>query len=244
MEKSAMATQMPSLPGEAVAQYHEMGYVVVENFLDPAAAHDWKETLKARLTAEGKINEPSGVRVWMADGMDPLTRAQVTSAKTTAILQQLIGPNVEFLSVKAVFKNGTTTFPSPWHQDWFYWQGSAKLSIWIALDDATPENGCLRLVPGSHREHFTPRNIDDGHGFGLRITDEDIGNRPIVTVPVSRGSAVIFHDLALHSSCPNVNGQDRWSVISTYRDGGVKDESTVWQRGVVMSGVSVNDHAD
>ncbi|MEZ4622930.1 MAG: phytanoyl-CoA dioxygenase family protein [Caldilineaceae bacterium] len=59
-------------------------------------------------------------------------------------------------------------------------------------------------------------------GFGLRITDEDIGDRPILTVPVRRGSAVIFHDLALHSSCPNINGQDRWSVISTYRDAGVR----------------------
>lgn len=234
-----MSTIQPLSP-EQVAQYHEKGFVVVNDLIAPAEAVAWKDALIRRLQTEGKINEPSGVRVWMAEAMDPLTRKHVLDAKTTAILQQLIGPNVEFLSVKAVFKNGATTFPSPWHQDWFYWQGSAKLSIWIALDDATPENGCLRLVPGSHREHFTPRQVDDGHGFGLRITDDDLGDRPIVTVPVSRGSAVIFHDLALHSSCPNINGQDRWSMISTYRDAGVQDESTVWKRGVLMSGTSVN----
>lgn len=234
-----MSTNDQPLTAAQVTRYREDGFVVVEQLIDPGTAAQWKDALKTRLIEEGKIDEPSGVRVWMADGMDPLTQEQVTSAKISAILQQLIGPNIEFLSVKAVFKNGATTFPSPWHQDWFYWQGSAKLSIWIALDDATPENGCLRLVPGSHREHFTPRKIDDGHGFGLRITDEDLGDRPIITVPVQQGSAIFFHDLALHSSCPNINGQDRWSVIPTYRDAGVHDESTVWERGILMSGAGV-----
>jgi len=235
-----MSKNNQPLTAAQVTQYQEDGYVVVENLIDPKGARQWKEALHARLIEEDKINEPSGVRVWMADGMDPITQEQVTSAKISAVLQQLIGPHIEFLSVKAVFKNGATAFPSPWHQDWFYWQGAPKLSIWIALDDATPENGCLRLVPGSHREHFTPRKIDDGRGFGLRITDEDIGERPIVTAPIAQGSAIFFHDLALHSSCPNLNGQDRWSVIPTYRDAGVPDESTVWGRSLVMSGVRAN----
>ena len=50
-----------------------------------------------------------------------------------------------------VFKNEAMTFASPWHQDWSYWYGAHKLSIWVALDDATVENGCLKLFPGSHK---------------------------------------------------------------------------------------------
>lgn len=226
-----------------VAGYHETGYVVVDDLIDAATALIWKETLKTRLAEEGKLHEPSGVRVWMADKMDPFTHDQVLAAKIGAILEQLIGPDVEFLSVKAVFKNATTTFNSPWHQDWFYWQGSTKLSIWLALDDATPENGCLRLIPGSQRQHFTPQNIDDGHGFSLRIPDADLEGWPVVTVPVRRGSAVIFHDLAMHSSCPNVNGQDRWSIIATYRAASEQDASTVWRNSLVMRGQSVNEGA-
>ena len=226
-----------------VAGYHETGYVIVDNLIDAETARQWKEQLKARLAEEGKLNEPSGVRVWMADKMDPFTHEHVLAEKIGAILAQLIGPNVEFLSVKAVFKNATTTFNSPWHQDWFYWQGSTKLSIWLALDDATPENGCLRLIPGSQRHHFTPQNIDDGHGFSLRIPDAELADWPEVTVPVARGSAVIFHDLALHSSCPNLNGQDRWSVIATYRNAGELDSSTVWHNSLVMRGESVNPGA-
>ena len=60
------------------------------------------------------------------------------------------------------------------------------------------------------------------------------------TVPIRRGSAIFFHDLALHGSCPNSSGQERWSAIATYRDASQQDDSTVWQTSVVLSGHSVN----
>jgi ectoine hydroxylase-related dioxygenase (phytanoyl-CoA dioxygenase family) len=230
----------PWLTDDQVTQYHRDGYLVVENLLAADEALAWKDILKARLAEEGKLDEPSGVRVWMPEMMDAYTRTRMLDAKMLAILQQLIGPNVEFLSVKAVFKNAKTNFNSPWHQDWFYWQGTNKISVWIALDDATPENGCLRLVPGSHRQVFDKVEVDDGHGFGHRVSDEALHGWPIETVPVRRGDAVFFHDLALHGSCPNINGQERWSAIATYRDASRKDGSTVWRTAIVLSGQSVN----
>ncbi len=172
--------------------------------------------------------------------MDPYTSASVQDANVVAVLQQLLGPNVEFLSVKAVFKNAKTTFNSPWHQDWFYWQGSNKISIWIALDDATPENGCLRMVPGSQQKVFEMATVEDAKGFNRRVTDEALQGLPIDTLPVHRGDAVFFHDLALHSSCPNTNGKERWSAIATYRDASQADSSTVWDTAMVLSGQSVN----
>ncbi|MFN8490470.1 MAG: phytanoyl-CoA dioxygenase family protein [Caldilineaceae bacterium] len=224
-----------------VAQYQRDGYVIVPDLISPDEASAWKEKLKERLATEGLLgNIPSGVRVWMADNMDPFSRAQFQSPRMVAILQQLIGPNIEFLSYKAVFKNAKTAFRSPWHQDWAYWQGSPKLSVWIALDEATPANGCLQLIPGSHRQVVAMKNVEDGQGFIHRITEEDVADLPIVTAPVPRGAGIFFHDLALHASCPNINGQDRWSVIPTYRDASQVDSSTVWQTALVLSGSSVN----
>ena len=229
------------LSAAEVAQYQRDGYVIVPDLISPDEASAWKEKLKERLAAEGLLgNIPSGVRVWMADNMDPFSSAQFQSPRMTAILQQLIGPNVEFLSYKAVFKNAKTAFRSPWHQDWAYWHGSPKLSVWIALDGATPENGCLQLIPGSHRAVIEMKEVEDVKGFGRRITDDQVAGMPIVTAPVPRGAGIFFHDLALHASCPNINGQDRWSVIPTYRDAAQADSSTVWQTAVVISGSSVN----
>lgn len=231
---------MNLLTQSQVAQYHSEGFVVVPDLIVPADAIEWKARLKARLIEEGNENIPSGVRVWMADNMDPFSSEQLQSPRMVEILQQLIGPDVEFLSFKAVFKNSKTAFPSPWHQDWAYWEGSTKISVWIALDDATPENGCLQLIPGSHKQVIPMKEIEDVKGFGRRITDDQVVGMPIVTVPVPRGAGIFFHDLALHASCPNINGQDRWSVIPTYRSGAEMDSSTVWKRSLVISGTSVN----
>jgi hypothetical protein len=230
----------PVFSPEAVAQYHRDGYVVARALFSETAATQWKALLKARLTTYGGLNEPSGVRVWMVDDMDPLTRDNVGSARLVAALAQLIGPDIEFLSVKAVFKNAQTTFPSPWHQDWFYWQGAPKISVWIALDEATPENGCLKMIPGSQQTVAEKAEIDDGHGFSYRLTDEMVADRPVEILPVQRGDAVFFHDLTLHASCPNRNGQERWTAIATYRSGTVVDSSTVWQSALVLQGESVN----
>jgi len=49
---------------------------------------------------------------------------------------------------------------------------SAKFSIWIALDDATPENGCLRLIPGSQRQVVERREVEDVKGLVPRTTDD------------------------------------------------------------------------
>ena len=61
-----MTTQEQWLTAAQLTQYHEQGFVVVEDLIDSEIAQHWKDALKTRLTAEGKIQEPSGVRVWMA----------------------------------------------------------------------------------------------------------------------------------------------------------------------------------
>lgn len=228
------------LTAEQVAQYQRDGFIVVRNLLSTQDAVQWKEALKARVAELDKLNEPSGVCVLMPEMMDAFTSAEICDGKTVAILQQLIGPNVEFLSVKAVFKNAKTNFSSPLHHDWAYWQGTNKISIWIALDDAAPDNGCMRMAPGSHRQVAEIENSDDGIGFNRRVSQDALKEYPIETLPVQRGDAIFFHDLTLHDSCPNTSGRDRWCAISTYRDGSQKDSSTVWRTSIVLSGESVN----
>jgi ectoine hydroxylase-related dioxygenase (phytanoyl-CoA dioxygenase family) len=156
-------------------------------------------------------------------------------------LNQIVGKDIEFLSFKAVFKDSTTNFPSPWHQDWHYWKGTTKISIWIALDDADESNGCLKLVPESHKDVVHMNRVQDGMGFIHRISsDERMKDYPIAVAPLSTGDAIFFHDLTIHASCPNINGEDRWAAIATYRDASLKDESPIWSSSIVLSGESVN----
>ncbi len=231
----------PPRDEDGAMAYERDGFLAVRGLYAPEEMAEWKDRVKAILQEEGNLNNiPSGVRVWMADKLDPYFCERMRDERVARVLTRVIGPNVEFLSVKAVYKNEHTLFGSPWHQDWFYWKGSHKLSVWIALDDATPENGCLRLIPGSHRRALDMKEVDDGVGFGRRVSDEDLKGLPVTTVPARRGDAIFFHDLMVHGSHPNTSRTDRWAFISTYRDASVRDESTVWKTPVLVSERSVN----
>ncbi|MAE61501.1 MAG: hypothetical protein CMJ49_09120 [Planctomycetaceae bacterium] len=228
-----------SLSEDQVAAFGSDGFVVVENLYDGATMAEWKRVVLEVMEAESAFHE-SGVRVWMADAIHPMFRDAMSDAHVAAMLRQLIGANVEFLSAKAVYKNAETSFATPWHQDWQYWFGPTKLSVWIALDEATPENGCLKVLRGSHVKHFEHLHLDGEQGFVNQIEPEQVAEWSPVEVALPVGGAVFFHDQLVHSSHPNTSGQDRWSMISTYRDASVKDESSVWQNSVVVSGRSVN----
>ncbi len=158
----------------------------------------------------------------------PVYRNAVADPRILDLLEPILGPDIEFLSDKAVFKDHDADFGSPWHQDYPYWQGSHKISLWMALDDATVENGCLKVVPGSHREEIAHADVSDGKGFGHRLAAGAAQDARAVSVPVAAGGAVVFHDLTLHASHANVAGTDRWVWIPTYRSLHHADPPYAW----------------
>lgn len=228
------------LTDDEVERYHHDGYLVVKNLYDRREMQFWKEKIITLLKEEGHYNNPSGVHVFFLHDLHPYFIDKMRDPKVVKILQQLIGQNLEFLSVKAVYKNAKTRFSSPWHQDWYYWKGAIKTSVWIALDDATIENGCVRMVPGSHNKLFKWNNVDDPNMFNRRTDEKEIEGLPVDALAVESGGAVFFHDRTLHGAYENITGADRFSFITTYRDASIKDESTVWDSAMVVSGESVN----
>ena len=147
-------------------------------------------------------------------------------------------PHIELLSCKPVRKTNQVTHASPWHQDWVYWYGAPKVSAWVALDDARKDNGCLRVIPGSHLWGLVPHEqFQERIGFDRRIPDNDVDalarkfNAKPVDVPIRAGQAIIFSDLLLHSSNANATGADRYALIPTFRDATVPDSSKVWRSG-------------
>jgi hypothetical protein len=101
-----------------------------------------------------------------------------------------------------VVKDGVHDFATPWHQDRRYWGGCVKWTVWIALDQVDPGNGCLRVLRGSHQRDL---GHDAPAGYGLGF--------------VHRA------DLLLHASHPCQAGRSRIALIPTYRVRGVVDDS-------------------
>ena len=108
---------------------------------------------------------------------------------------------------------------------------------------STPENGCLKMIAGSHLKRFKVSQVKEETGFGWRIESEEFAGMMETTLEAERGDVVFFHDQTIHASFPNTDGTDRWSFISTYRDASTRDESTVWENPMVIHGESVNARA-
>jgi hypothetical protein len=231
-------------PGDLAARYWRDGFVVLPHVFSPRECREWKAECQrvldtVRQEARGRGDDPDGlfpggVYVGLSRRSGLFARA-AADPRVLGPLCAILGPNVEFLSDKVVFKDGREDAPSPWHQDYPYWKGPHKLSVWIALDDATEDNGCLKLVPGSHGGEMAHANVQSQQGFGNRILDVD--ETTAVSAPVEAGGAVIFHDLTLHASHPNRTGADRWAVITTYRDATASEpEEMAWPAAMVVAG--------
>ncbi|GIX06952.1 MAG: SnoK protein [Candidatus Poribacteria bacterium] len=109
---------------------------------------------------------------------------------------------------------------TPWHQDEAYWNPAALhhgLSVWMSLDPATLESGCLQFIPGSHRsEEILPhRHIDNDplvHGL---VTDQ-VDPAQAVPCPVAPGEATFHHCRALHYAGPNRTDHPRRAYILVF----------------------------
>ncbi len=110
-----------------------------------------------------------------------------------------------------------------WHQD----QGVALpeadhtdiLTVWLPILDATAENGCLQVIPGSYRGDLTTHCLGGVDG-GLHIPDKLLNGQPI-PLPMKCGSVLFMHRLTKHSSLPNASNSIRWSLDLRYQPTGL-----------------------
>ncbi len=139
--------------------------------------------------------------------ISPIMHRYLAQRTLADALTKVIGPNVKcmqsMLFIKAAGKPGQA-----WHQDEFYipTRDRSLTGGWIALDDATVENGCLWVIPGSHasgvlwpqRAHDDRRFDCAGETYQFPYTDDDA-----IPVEVSAGTVVVFNGYLLHRSLPN-----------------------------------------
>jgi ectoine hydroxylase-related dioxygenase (phytanoyl-CoA dioxygenase family) len=111
----------------------------------------------------------------------------------------------------------------PWHQDKSYWpdaNSNPVITVWIPLVDSTEENGCLHLIPRTHKKRAIAHGTESYSGTQyLEIAPEEVQQRKaeIIALPLQTGSAVLFNDRLIHMSTPNNSDHVRWSVDLRYQ---------------------------
>ncbi|HTT92576.1 MAG TPA: phytanoyl-CoA dioxygenase family protein [Acidimicrobiales bacterium] len=229
------------LPAVDLDQYRRDGFAVMENFL----SQEELDVLRAETTriCRGELGElvhkgGSGVDAGPEDMADMDVVRQflcihfphklsatmlglISHPLAVASLVEIIGPDVKAMQsmmfVKSEGKPGQA-----WHQDEYFipTRDRSLTAIWMALDDATVNNGCLWVLPGSHQPGviYPERVIDDDRfdctteAYRFPYRDEDS-----VPVEMAAGSAVVFNGYLLHRSMPNkAPGSLRRAVVNHY----------------------------
>ena len=146
------------------------------------------------------------------------------------VVQELIGPQIcghkQFnLRPKLPGQELTTV---PWHQDGGYYDPRLKddtvLTVWMPLVPANAHNGCLQLVPGSHRTGALEHDTDVGEGkfLQVRATPDPAS---VMTVEMEPGDALIMHNLTWHCSTQNHSDGIRWSIDLRFYAAGLANAS-------------------
>jgi ectoine hydroxylase-related dioxygenase (phytanoyl-CoA dioxygenase family) len=133
-----------------------------------------------------------------------------------AVARQLLGEGTEPMGEHAIFKPARTGAETPWHQDEAYWDPTldyTSMSIWIPLQPATLENGCMQFIPGSHQQqvqtHHTINHDPRIHGLEVDAIDTS----GAVACPIPAGGATIHHNRILHYAGPNNSDIPRRALI-------------------------------
>jgi phytanoyl-CoA hydroxylase len=109
----------------------------------------------------------------------------------------------------------------PWHQDKSYWpdaNSNPVITVWIPLVNATLENGCLHIIPHTHKKRILSHHAESRSGTGYTELDLKSLKKPeIVPLPLEAGGAILFNDRCVHMSTPNNSQEVRWSVDLRYQ---------------------------
>ena len=203
--------------------FHKHGYLVIHDAFSP---EEISETLEGMLyLMDGKNPDYRGIqyepkmvkqksvlsteerrditrKIASFVEYEPRLKAISEHERLIAVVQCLIEATPKMFQDMGLIKPPHIGSEKPWHQDCAYFNlplGTPVIAAWIALDEATPENGCMHIIPGSHREgpvvHFNRRD--------WQICDTHVPVDREVMVPLKAGGCLLWHGLLHHGTPAN-----------------------------------------
>lgn len=231
------------LTNEQIKSYQENGFLVVDDFLNAQELELWREAVTEAVTQrngrkmpskDAVVGEDDGINSessYFGKVFDQLLNLWQTNGKVKDIMfDNKIGEMI----AKLAGWNGTRIWhdqalikkpwanPTSWHLDTPFWSFSDKtaLSIWVALDDATLENGCLYFIPSSHHKtNFENAGIGKNMDVIFDVYPQ-LRTFNSVAAPMKAGSCSFHNGLTIHGAGANMTSGFRRAMTCAYMPDG------------------------
>jgi ectoine hydroxylase-related dioxygenase (phytanoyl-CoA dioxygenase family) len=203
------------MSGTVREKYDRDGYLSPIRIITASAANQHRAALEK---AEAKIGPLH--YLFKAHTILQSPMALATNPVILDVVEQLLGPNILLYNATYIIKESHTPSHVSWHQDLTYWGLSAddQVSIWLALSPATPVNGCMRMIPGSHTkgafDHH--KTTDQTNVLNLGQTVHGVDEAQSRLCPLESGEASFHHGWTLHASGPNDSDDRRIGLNFQY----------------------------
>ena len=224
---------------EQIQFYQNNGFIVIEDFLSPEELEHWRKAVTTAVEERAGIKIPGkDIKTGEADGINEdadyfakvfdqlLNLWQTNEQVKKLMLDQRIGKmaaqlagvdGIRIWHDQALIKRPWAN-PTAWHLDTPFWSYSDRnaISIWVALDNATLENGCLFFIPGSHKlTGFDKITIGKNMDGIFEIYPGLINTKP-VAAPMRAGSCSFHNGLTIHGANANMTNGFRRAMTCAY----------------------------
>ena len=243
--RSASPERGKTLTAKQIDTYNRDGCLL------PLPAFDDTEIGELRQHVDGLLDDAMAAGGDSLSVIDPHTTSRrmydlMFEPRLVAYMRDVIGDDIACWSLHCFCKLPHDEKQVSWHQDAYYWpfEQSRTVTIWLALDDADPDNGCMQYVAGSHRhgaiEHRVTREDEKN---ALRFTVDGVeAHGRIVDVTLKAGQISVHTDMLLHGSGPNPSDRRRCGLTMRYVDANVRNLSNWNRQAVLICGEDRNHH--
>jgi hypothetical protein len=208
---------MADRASETLRLYERDGFVIFRNVLDPgliaeASEHvAWLQHRHPELRGEDLGHQ--------LVARDPFWVRLVSDDRLLDIAELFVGPDLALFASHYICKPPYSGRPVLWHQDGAYWplEPMDVVTLWVAIDDSTPENGGLRVIPGSHHENLyelrTRQDLDSVLGSESAT---DVDESVAIDLTLSPGDVEVHHPHIMHCSGANTSPKRRCGLTIRY----------------------------
>jgi len=241
---------MARLSADEVRQYESQGWVIPQFRLPPARVASMRAALDALIADNPGVRPEKLVSAHIEgdNGEGVKGSAQfldlARDPEIVELVSGVIGEDVILWGCHVFCKPAAEGFETPWHQDGHYWpiRPLANCTVWVALEESTKENGCLRVIPRSHvGQVLHPHLHEDRTDLTLnqRMADGVFDEADAVDLELQPGQMSLHDVYMIHGAAANTSAKRRTGVALRYMPA-----TSVFERDIRPSdgktGVAVN----
>lgn len=236
---------MPHLTDAQRAAYDRDGFLCPVDILTPAEAAAERALVEGlERDHAGRLDRPVGAYLRLAAYLAsdvPLRVAR--DPRVLDAVESILGPDIMMWSCEYFIKEAHSDKIVSWHQDLTYWGMDGtdhEVTAWVALSPASAAAGCMKFVPGSHRERIVPHNdtfaadnlLSRGQEIAVAVDEGDA-----IAAALAPGQMSLHHGRLFHASGPNTTGDRRIGLVIRYIRPDTPSTGQGKDFGVMMRGV-------